>query len=172
MTRHIELLTLLLENSEIITFEYWSEFILGIQRDEHWRHPTLQEMFGKLRIPSLFRLRLRGKWRIGELQEWELAAQCFPTKGISPIPVESPFQASLIMTKLGRKVSTVSVSERSDLTLNLSDGSPIVVQGIGGRWDESWFLELPADDPDRDQWSIICDSQGLIGGKFPTRINA
>jgi hypothetical protein len=39
---------------------------------------------------------------------------------------------------------------------------------IGGGWDESWFLELPADDPDRDHWQIVCESQGIIGGKFPT----
>jgi len=172
MTRHIELLTLLLEGSELITFEYWSEFILGIQRDEHTRHPALQEMVGKLRIPSLFRLRLRGKWRIGQQHEWETAVQRFPTKGISPIPIEAPLQASLIMTKLGKQISNVSVSEKSDLIMNLSDGSPIVVQGIGSSWDESWILELPADDPDRDQWSIICDSQGLVGGKFPTRSHA
>jgi hypothetical protein len=58
-------------------------------------------------------------------------------------------------------------TKKSDLTLDISDGSSIVVQGLGGGSDESWFLELPVDDPDRGKWEIICESQGIIGGKFP-----
>ena len=167
MTQYVALLTLLLQETTLANFEYWSEFVLRIQRDETIRRPALQEMFGSMRIPLLLCLRLRGTWRIGQQQEWDLAVQRFPLKGIPPIAVEAPMQASLLMTKLDRKIVAVRVGEDSELTLALSDGSSIVVQGIGGGWDESWILELPIDDPDRDQWQIVCESQGLIGGKFP-----
>jgi hypothetical protein len=165
--QNARLLTLLLQNSVIANFEYWSEFILRIQRDEAARHPALTEMFGGIRIPPLFCLRLRGIWRIGRLQEWNVAVQEFPIKGTPPVAVEAPLQASLLMTKLSEVISEVGVGEGGELTLELSDRSSIVIEGIGGGWDESWILELPVDDPDRDQWQIVCESQGLIGGKFP-----
>lgn len=171
INQYVTLLTMLLQNSVIGNFEYWSEFVLRIQRDEAGKDPTLTKMFGDLRIPSLFCLRLRSKWRIGKQLEWEDAVQQFPLKGLPPIPVEGPMQASLLMTKLNEEILAVRVSEDSDLTLDLSDGSSIVVQGIGGGWDESWILELPVDDPDRHQWQIVCESQGLIGGKFPTLLH-
>jgi hypothetical protein len=171
INQYVTLLTLLLQNSVIANFEYWSEFILRIQRDEAARHPALTQMFGALRIPSLFCLRLRSAWRIGKQLEWDDAIQRFPLKGVPPVAVEAPMQAGLLMTKLNKGISAVRVSEDSELTLDLSDGSSIVVQGIGGGWDESWILELPVDDPDRDQWQIICESQGLIGGRFPTPIH-
>src|SRR5229473_149090 len=101
MNTYVTLLTLLLQNSVIANFEFWSEFILRIQRDDGVRHPALRELFGDLRIPSLFCLRLRGKWRIGQKQDWELAIQGFPLKGVSPIALEGPLQASILMTKLG-----------------------------------------------------------------------
>jgi hypothetical protein len=167
INQYVTLLTFLLQNSVIANFEYWSEFILRIQRDEAARHPALTKMFGDLRIPSLFCLRLRSVWRIGKQLEWNEAIQQFPLKGVPPVAVEAPMQASLLITKLNTIISAVRVSEESELTLELSDGSSIVVQGIGGEWDESWILELPADDPDRDQWQIICESQGLIGGRVP-----
>jgi hypothetical protein len=170
MSRDTELLALLLENSEIITFEYWSEFILGIQRDDRTRHPLLQEMFGDIRIPSQFRLRLRGTWRIGDRHDWDAAVRDSPIRGSAPIPVEAPLQASLLMTKLGKQISALRVSESSDLTLQLSDGSSIVVRGTGGQWEENWLLELPVEDPDRDLWSIVCGSDGLISAKFPPKI--
>jgi hypothetical protein len=172
MTEYIRLLILLLENSEIVTLEYWSEFILGIQRDEFNRHPALQERFGNLRIPSLFHLRLRGMWWVGKLEEWHLQVQGFPMKGSDPISPEAPLQASVLMTILGNRISAARVNEQSDLLLNLTDGRSITVQGIGGKWEENWFLELPVDDPARDKWSIVCDSQGTIGGTFPAPTNA
>jgi hypothetical protein len=80
-----------------------------------------------------------------------LAIQQFPLRGVSPVEVEAPMQASLLITKLGKVIGAVKVAENSELTLDLSDGSSIVVQGAGGKWDENWFLELPVDDPDRDK---------------------
>lgn len=168
MNQYVTLLMLLLENSIIANFEYWSEFIIRIQRDEATRHPTLQEMFGKQRIPSLFCLRLRSTWRFDDPQQWEAHLQHFPMRGVAPIAFEAPLQAAILMTTLGNTILQVKVNENGDLTMSLSGGRSMTVQGTGGQWEESWFLELPVDDPDRDRWSIICDSQGLIGGKFPT----
>jgi hypothetical protein len=168
MNQYVALLALILQGSVIASFEYWSEFILRVQRDEAVRRVALKEMFGSRRVPSIFCVRLRSTWRIGRQEEWNSKLQQFPLKGAPPIPVEAPMQASLLITKLGATISTVNVGENSDLALGLSDGSSIFVQGIGGGWDESWFLELPVDDPDRDQWQIVCESQGIIGGRFPT----
>lgn len=171
MNEFVSVLTLLVENSVIANFEYWSEFILRIQRDEAKRHPALQEMFGSIRIPSLFCIRLRGIWRIGQHSEWVRAVESFPLKGVSPVSLEAPMQAALLVTKLGKEISTVKVGENGDLTLNISDGSSMFIQGTGGGWDESWFLELPVDDPDRDKWQIVCESQGIIGGRIPASRN-
>lgn len=172
MNRYIELLTLLLQDAVIANFEYWSEFIIRIQRDGAKKHPALEALFGELRIPPLFCLRLRGKWWIGEEQSWETSVQQFPIKGVSPMPLEAPLQASTLLMMLDNQISAVRVNEKSDLTLVLSDGRLLTVQGKGGEWEESWFLELPVDDPDRDKWSIVCDSQGSISGRFPRPVKS
>jgi len=167
MCQYVKLLTLLLQDAVIANFEYWSEFVLRIQRDEARRPKALQDWFGQSRIPSLFCLRLRGNWRIGEQQEWALAVQQFPMKGVTPMSEEAPLQASSLMMMLGIEISAVRVGADSELTLLLADGRILTVEGINEEWGESWFLELPVDDPDRDQWSIVCDSQGHISGRFP-----
>ncbi len=165
--QYIAILGLLLERSVVANFEFWSEFILRLQRDEAQKHPALQELFGSSRIPSLFCLRLRGAWRMGDEQRWESSVSEFAIKGQFPIPLEAPLQAALLVSKLGCSISAIKVSDNSDLILHLSDGCTLTIQGGGGRWEESWFLELPADDPDREQWSIICDAEGNIAGKIP-----
>lgn len=170
MNQYITLLTLLLQDSVIASLEYWSEFILRIQRDEARRHPILENMFSGVRIPSLLCLRMRSEWWVGERPEWENLVKGFPMKGISPLLPEAPLQASTLMTMLGTEISEVVVDERSDLRLNLTDGRSVLVKGTCGAWEESWFLELPVDDPDRALWSIVCDSQGSIAGKSPMPI--
>jgi hypothetical protein len=169
----IELLKLLLQDSVIATFEYWSEFIVRFQRDERTKHPALKQMFGEMRIPPLFCLRLRNSWWIGDRQRWETSVLAFPLKGAHPIPPEAPMQAGILLTMLYKtQVSTVITDENLDLRLDLSDGRSITIQSVGGQWPESWFLELPVDDPDRDKWAIVCDSgSGVIAGKCPTQIN-
>jgi hypothetical protein len=171
MNEFVSVLTLLLKNSVIANFEYWSEFVLRIQRDDANRHHALQEMFGSMRVPSLFCIRLRGTWWIGQHSEWDRDVESFPLKGVSPVALEAPMQAAVLVTKLGKEISTVKVGENGDLTLDISDGSSMFVQGTGGGWNESWFLELPADDPDRDKWKIVCESQGIIGGTIPSSRN-
>ncbi len=167
MCEYAKLLTLLLQDAVIANFEYWSEFILRIQRDEARRSQALRDWFGERRIPSLFCLRLRGNWRIGEKQQWAVSLQEFPMKGIAPIPTEAPLQASILMMLLDIEISTVRVDETGRLTLVLSDERLLTIDGVNDAREEGWFLELPVDDPDRDQWKIICDSQGQISGRFP-----
>lgn len=167
MNKYIEVLTALLKESIIANFEYWSEFIIRIQRDEAVKGPALRAMFADHRIPSMFCLRLRGRWWVGDEREWETSVQQFPIKGTAKVPIEAPLQASSLMTMLDVRISDVEVNQACDLELILSDGRILTVQGMGGEWEESWLLELPVDDPERDRWSIVCDSQGFIGGSFP-----
>jgi hypothetical protein len=174
MIQHVALMNLLLQNSILANFEYWSEFILRFQRDERTSPPALQKMFGKMRIPPLFCLRLRSTWWIGDRQDWEVAVQSFPLKGAYPIPPESPLQAGILLNMLDKcQVSTVALNEKRDLRLDLSDGRSMTIQSVGGQWPESWLLELPVDDPDREKWSIVCESvHGLIGGTFPAPLDS
>lgn len=169
MKPYIALLTLLLQDSTIVTFEFWSEFILSVQRDDASRHAALQQMFVNTRVPSLLNLRLRNTWWMGDRQQWASSIEDFPIKGKAPIPTEGPLQAATLMTVLGCHISDVLVTNTSDLVLHLLDGRSLTVQGIGGEWEDSWFLELPVDDPDREKWSLVCDSAGLIGGRYPNR---
>lgn len=171
-SQYVTLLTLLLKGAVIANFEYWSEFIIRIQRDEAKRSAKLNEWFGERRIPSLICLRLRGKWWIGEQVKWLSSVEQFPMKADPPMPVETALQASTLIMLLDNEILDVSVNEHGDLALVLSDGRVMTAEGANEEWEESWFLELPIDDPDRDQWSIICDSQGRITGRFPSAVNA
>ncbi|UWZ84341.1 hypothetical protein [Occallatibacter riparius] len=164
---YVRLLTLLLEGAEIANFEYWAEFIIRLQRDESTTRSALREWFGERRIPPLFCVRLRGRWWIGSEEEWSTSLKQFPFKGVPPIPLEAPLQASTLMTMLGLGISSLRVNESGGLTLILSDGRVVNIQGTNPEWAESWFLELPIDDVDRDQWSLICDSEGHITGTYP-----
>ena len=170
--QYVRLLTLLLQEAVIANFEYWGEFIVRFQRDEAKRHPALREWFGERRIPSLFCLRLRGNWWIGEPDQWAMSVQQFPMKAAPPMPIETALQASTLIMMLDSEISRVEVGENSNISLVLADGRAMTVQGTNEEWEESWLLELPIDDPDRDQWSIICDSRGLIGGRFPNPVRA
>ncbi len=143
------------------------QYIIRLQRDEAKRHPALREWFGERRIPSLFCLRLRGRWWVGDQENWVLSTQKFPMKAAAPMPIETPLQASTLIMMLGSQISRVEVGENSNVSIALSDGRVLTVQGVNEQWEESWFLELPVDDPDREEWSIVCNSQGLIAGRFP-----
>jgi len=165
--RYLQLLTLLLQDAEIANFESWVEFIIRFQRDNTKRNPALQKWFGDRRIPPMFCLRLRGKWWIGDEETWALSVEQFPLKGVPPLAPEAPLQASSLMMILGTGISALRVDGGSNPTFVLSDGRVVRVKGTNKEWEESWFLELPIDDIDRDQWSIVCDSEGRIAGKFP-----
>ena len=167
--QYVRLITLLLERAEIANFEYWAEFIIRLQRDEANTPLALREWFGGRRIPPLFCLRLRGKWWIGAREEWSASLQQFPVKGTPPIPPEAPLQASTLMTLLGLAISTLRVNDGGGIALVLSDGRVVNIEGTNPEWNESWFLELPIDDVDRDQWSMVCDSEGHITGTYPAR---
>jgi len=161
------LLPLMLQDSVLANFEYWGDFVLRIQRDELIRHPDLQAMFPSSRIPSLLCLRLVNTWLGGEKQ-WQKSVENFPWKGTLPIPKEAPMQAALIMTLLDQRISRVEISNSGDLRLDFSDERSLTVRGRGGESEFSWLLELPSDDPDREDWSIVCESDGQVSCKFPS----
>jgi|SRR5579872_5904796 len=163
---YIDVVRLLLKGANLVTFEYWSEFVIRIQRDEATRHPMLLSRWGNMRIPSLFCLRLRNAWWIGNETSWCAELSTFPIKGVRPIQLEGPLQAARLMQLLGREVTEIYVNGSSDLTLELVD-ERITVKGSDGEWEESWILDLPVDDPDRDLWTIICESDGRIYGRVP-----
>jgi hypothetical protein len=173
MIRFVEIMDLLLRDSVIANFEYWSEFIIRVQRETTNPNLALTEIFGNSRVPPLFCLRLRNNWWIGPRKPWDLAVDAFELKGDHPIPREAPMQAGLLLKMLDRaKILAVGLDGDQNLRLDLSDGRYLTVQSVGGDWTESWFLELPVDDPDRDQWSIVCDSaEGAIYGKVPAPTN-
>jgi hypothetical protein len=168
---YVAVLNSILRDAEIVNFEYWSEFIIRIQRDNAKENPELRARFGATRIPPMFCLRLRGTWWIGDLPNWKASLETYPFRGAPPVKTEEPLQASTLMIKLGARILETSVNNNGDLTLILGDGSSLTVEGRGGQWEESWLLELPVDDPDRGRWSIVCDSQGMIGGSLPTLLS-
>lgn len=167
MSKISKLVELLIADTEVITFEYSSEFVVGFQRQLTAKLVDLKNVLGITRLPPMFNLRLRNTWWVGEHSEWAALVEGFPIKGNLPIPAEAPLQASLLTCSLGSFVKSIIVHETGDLSVEMSNGMRIFISGTGGEWEESWFLELPVDDPDRDKWAIVCDSSGLISGHYP-----
>ena len=86
---------------------------------------------------------------IGEQEKWALSVQQFPMKAAPPMPIETALQASTLIMMLDSEISRADVDENSNITIALSDGRIMTVQGTNEEWEESWFLELPVNDPDR-----------------------
>jgi hypothetical protein len=163
---YVHVLKSLLVGATVANFEYWSEFIIRVQRDVS---PTkdLLNMWGDIRIPPMFCLRLRNKWWVGSRDEWRRILAKFPIKSPPGIPEETPLQSSVLVAMLEAKILDICISQIGDLDISLSNGDELHVQGAGGQWDESWFLELPVDEPDREKWSIISTSDGTIHMRSP-----
>jgi hypothetical protein len=163
---YVHLLKSLLVGATVANFEYWSEFIIRVQREVR---PTkdLLNIWGDIRIPPMFCLRLRNKWWVGSRDEWRKVLAKFPIKSPPGIPEETPLQASVLVAMLEAKILDICISQTGDLDISLSNGDELHVQGAGGQWDESWFLELPVDEPDREKWSIISTSDGTIHMRSP-----
>jgi hypothetical protein len=115
----------------------------------------------------MFSLRLRNNWWVGSHKEWQQLLAAFPVKPPAGLAEETALQASTIVALLESAIMDIYISPTGDLDISLSNGQVLHVQGAGGQWDESWFLELPADDPDRDKWSVICSSDGTIHVRTP-----
>lgn len=162
----VSLMKSLLVGATVANFEYWSEFIIRVQREVR---PTkdLVNIWGDIRIPPMFCFRLRNEWWAGSIAEWRKLMAVFPIKSPPGIPEETPMQASMVVAMLEAKILDIFISQTGDLDIPLSNGDELHVQGAGGRWEESWFLELPVDDPDREKWSIICTSDGLVHVRTP-----
>jgi hypothetical protein len=163
---YVHLMKSLLVGATASNFEYWSEFIIRMQREVQ---PTkdLLNIWGNVRIPPMFCLRLRNKWWVGSRDEWRKIMARFPIKSPPGFPEETSLQASVLVATLEAKVLDICISQTGDLDISFSNGDELHVQGAGGQWDESWFLELPVDEPDREKWSIICTSDGTIHMRSP-----
>jgi hypothetical protein len=66
-----KVLSALFVNSELVNFEYWSEFIIRFQRDNIAKSPAIKELWADTKAPSLFCFRFRSRWWIGKREEWE-----------------------------------------------------------------------------------------------------
>lgn len=162
----------LLVGAEIANFEYWSEFIVRIQRDNSNRSAEIERLWEGTRIPPLFWLRLRSSWRVGDVEEWAARVSSFPIKRGSGYPIEGPLQASVLMQLLGEQIVDLSLATNGDLQIDLSHSWSLLISGRS-KWDESWMLELPSDDSDRTEWWVKCDSKGELDAQFgPPRIAA
>lgn len=163
---YVVLVKSLLVGATVANFEYWSEFIIRVQREVR---PTkdLLNIWGDVRIPPMFCLRLRNKWWVGSRDEWEKTLSKFPIKSPPGIPEETPLQASALVTMLEARILDICISQTGDMDISLSNGAELHVKGAGGQWDESWFLELPVDEPDREKWSVISMSDGTLHMRTP-----
>ena len=161
-------LQLLFVGSTIANFEYWSEFVLRIQGNEGRQNGTsAREVWNGRRVPPMFCLRLRNRWWMGDRELWDSTVNQFPIKPAAGIPEETALQASAIVRLLGSTIVGLIVSELGNLEITFSNGEELYVSGAGGIWDEGWIFELPADDPDRERWSVVCDSGGIVYAKWP-----
>jgi hypothetical protein len=168
-TEYVHTIKSLLVGATVANFEYWSDFIIRVQREVHPAN-EVSHILGDIRLPPMFCVRLRNKWWLGILDEWQQLIAKFPIKSPSGIAQETPLQASAIVAMLESTIIDISISETGDLEISLSSGDKLHAQGAGGQWEESWFIELPADDPDRDKWSIICTSDGTIHIRLPATL--
>jgi len=160
-------LRLLLTGSEIVSFEYWSEFALRLQRDETLPDDAAATVFSGVRIPTLFGLRLHGPWWTGKRHEWKQQVEAFPVSPAAGLPAEATLQASTILHLMGPTITGVELQEPGDLTLHFSNGEVLHIAGTGTESEESWLLELAPDDPDQENWWIVCDNKGDLFGKWP-----
>jgi len=162
-----ESLRALLVGASISTFEYWSEFILRIQRNDGGTRPVALGRSTALRVPPVFCLRLRNTWWVGDRLQWEHMAEGFPIKSPPDFPRETTLQASIVTHLLSSTITDLRIGDLGDLEIILSSGDKLHVAGAGGKWDEAWIIELPPDDPDRERWSVVCGSDGTVYARWP-----
>jgi len=160
-------LNLLFVGATIANFEYWSEFVLRIQREDSHRTDAIRKVWGDVRVPPLFCLRLRNAWWVGDQLQWEETVEQFPIKPPVGMPKDTTLQSSVAVQMLGATILDLKVTESGHLDIAISNGTKLHIEGRGGEWEESWILELLADDPDRDSWSVVCDSDGIVYAKWP-----
>lgn len=161
-----EILKALFQGAQIANFEFWSEFVLRVQRDNTTPNRRVTELWGTLRIPSLFWFRLRSTWRVGDPVVWNETIDNFPIKAQPDRPPEETLQAARLMQLLGTTIDGIKIREEGELELSLSNGERLCVAGHSD-WFESWFIELPPDDPDNDNWWFECDSSGTVSSRWP-----
>ena len=156
----------LFTGAEIVTFEYWADFILRIQRDT-----TPKQHQWDVRIPPIFCLRLEADWWVGERKQWDESQKVFPIRELRQFSTKDvPMRAAVIAQMLGSKISDVRVAFDGTLSILTTDNMSMTVPGVSQAFDYSWSVELPADDAQRNEWSLICETNGEVYGRVPVPI--
>jgi hypothetical protein len=147
---------LLLEQTELIAFQYDSGFTVHFQR-------PLPDRSG---LPIQVSLVLRAKWWFGEYDEIPTDMKA-KNSGILKCNPDQPYKAFKLMSSVGHNVDQVDLGFDSSLRLQLSNSEILTVAGREVEWDFSWYLFVRSDTPGVDSWSINCDSAGNLEAVWP-----
>lgn len=158
-------LQLILTTSRLVSFEFWSDFVLRLERPE--KNPADAEAFPATPIPQFFGLRLRGPWWVNHVQQWRQQLAAFPVDAAEGIPSDAPLQAAMLMHLIGAVIERVEIEEPGTLLLHCDNGDTIRISGTGTEEEESWMLESVAQDEEDEPWYILCDRSGDLFGKWP-----
>ena len=154
--------------AEIITFEYSADFILRVQRDTS---PNQQQL--DVRIPPIFCLRLEADWWVGDRELWDESQKLFPIRELRQFSTtDMPMRAAVIAQMLGSKILDVRIAFDGRLSILTTDKITLTVPGVSQGFDYSWSIELPADDAQRNEWSLVCETNGGLYGRVPVPLNA
>jgi hypothetical protein len=149
--------------AEIITFEFWADFILRIQRGA-----IPQQQQPKVTIPPIFCLRLESDWWVGDRKQWDESQKLFPIRELRRISAnEVPKRSAVIGQMLGSTITDLRVAADGTLTIYTSDDATLTVPGVSQAHDYSWSVELPEDDIQRNEWSFVCEINGQLYGRLP-----
>jgi hypothetical protein len=158
-----QILTNLFSRAEIVTFEYWADFIIRVQRNADPKQSQTS-----VRIPPIFCIRLESDWWVGDRKQWDEAKKQFPIRELRQYSTQGvPMRAAVIGQMLGSKITEVRVAVDGTLTILTTDNFTMTVPGVSRAVDYSWSVELPADDADRTEWSLVCEADGQLYGRLP-----
>ena len=158
-------LQLLLTGSRLVSFEFWNDFVLRIERADST--PSGTEDFAARPIPQFFGLRLRGPWWVNNVQEWRQQLAAFPVQVAEGIPSDAALQAAMLMHLIGVTIEKTVLKEPGTLLLHCDNGDVIRIAGTGTEEEECWLLESAPQDDQDEPWYILCDRNGDLFGKWP-----
>ncbi len=149
------ILSSLLKNMAVVGFEYYAGFSVRLEREV--RQDSL--------LPFQLDLELKGDWRIGDPQEWELELSRFPQRPVS-VDQDEPYRAYRLMSLVGDHVIDVMLAPDGSLTLATPRHENLYIAGIESIDEDSWVIRVPSDLPEYDKWLFICDSEGHVFARW------